>query len=78
MPPVYCGFFDTRPKTSKDFAFGRDDVINELERLLNNGFWPVILGLKALVNMYMVKEVEHGIYEVVDGYMAKLVRECGI
>ena len=44
MPPVYCGFFDTRPKVSRDFVFGRDDVINELEQLLDNGFWPVILG----------------------------------
>ena len=34
--------------------------------------------LKALVNMYMVREVERGIYEVVDGYMARLVREYGI
>ena len=34
--------------------------------------------LKALVNMYMVREVERGIYDVVDAYMAKLVREHGI
>ena len=34
--------------------------------------------LKALVNMYMVRKVERGIYEVVDTYMAKLVHEHGI
>ncbi|WP_243666067.1 ATP-binding protein [Vulcanisaeta sp. JCM 16159] len=28
--------------------FGRDDVINEIERLLNSGFWPVILGPKRV------------------------------
>ncbi|WP_243671700.1 ATP-binding protein [Vulcanisaeta sp. JCM 16161] len=48
MPPVSCKFFDTRPKVSRDAVFGRDDVINEIERLLNNGFWPVILGPKRI------------------------------
>ena len=34
--------------------------------------------LKALVNMYMVRKVERYIYEVVDAYMTRLVREHGI
>ena len=44
MPPASCGIFDTRPKATRDLVFGRDGEINEVERLLNNGFWPVILG----------------------------------
>ncbi|WP_054842978.1 ATP-binding protein [Vulcanisaeta distributa] len=48
MPPVFCKFFDTRPKVSRDSVFGRDDVIDEIERLLNSGFWPVILGPKRV------------------------------
>ncbi|ADY01609.1 ATPase of the AAA superfamily [Vulcanisaeta moutnovskia 768-28] len=44
MAPVPCGFFDTRPKVSRDFVFGRDGEIEEIKRLLNNSFWPVILG----------------------------------
>ncbi|WP_243674625.1 hypothetical protein [Vulcanisaeta distributa] len=34
--------------------------------------------LKTLVNMYMVREVGRDIYEVIDEYMARLVREYGI
>ena len=79
MPPVYCGFFDTRPKASRDFVFGRDDVINELERLLNNGFWPVILGPrrvgKTTVMMVVINELG-GIY--IDASTAMGLRGLGL
>ncbi len=48
MPPVFCKFFDTRPKVNRDAVFGRDNVINEIEQLLNSGFWPIILGPKRV------------------------------
>ncbi|MGC9136030.1 hypothetical protein [Caldivirga sp.] len=36
------------------------------------------VNLRALVNMYMVKEPERGVYEPVNKYMAKIIRDYGI
>ncbi|WP_243680241.1 ATP-binding protein [Vulcanisaeta souniana] len=75
MSPVSCGFFDTRPKVSRDFVFGRDDVINEVERLLNSGFWPVILGPRRVGKTTVMRVVINelgGIYIDVSTIMGGL------
>ncbi|MGC8543611.1 MAG: AAA family ATPase [Vulcanisaeta sp.] len=61
MAPVSCGLFDTRPKVSRDFVFGRDGEIEEIKRLLNNGFWPVILGPRRVGKTTVMRVVINGL-----------------
>ncbi len=79
MAPATCGLFDIRPKADRRYVFGRDREIDELERLLNAGFWPVLLGPrrvgKTTLMKVAVKELS-GIY--IDASTAPSLKALGL
>ncbi len=52
-----CSLFDPYPKDSRENFFDRENLINEIEKLVDAKFWPLLIGPKRVGKTSIVKIV---------------------
>ena len=73
-----CRLFDPYPKSKREDFFDNEELINEVEKLLEGKFWPLILGPKRTGKTSVLKIVANelgGVY--IDASGIKTLRELG-
>jgi AAA+ ATPase superfamily predicted ATPase len=61
----FMNLFDTRPKEDRKLLFGRERELDEIERMLDSGFWPVLIGPPRVGKTSLMKVItkeRKGIY----------------
>ncbi len=73
-----CRLFDPYPKSSRDEFFDLDEVINEVKKLVEGKFWPLLIGPKRTGKTSILKIVAkelNGIY--IDASGIRSIRNLG-
>lgn len=74
----YCKIFDPYPKENREDFFDNNEVLNEVTKLIEGKFWPLLVGPKRTgktsILKILSKELE-GIY--VDASGVKTLRGLG-
>jgi AAA+ ATPase superfamily predicted ATPase len=74
-----CELFDTRPKRERSLLFGREDDLEEIERIIDGGFWAVLIGPKRIGKTSLatvLTQSRGGIYMDVSSLLT--VKELGL
>lgn len=74
-----CELFDTRPKRERSLLYGREDDLKEIERIIDGGFWAVLIGPKRIGKTSLATVLTHscgGIYLDVSSVLT--VKELGL
>jgi len=73
-----CRLFDPYPKANREDFFDNEEIINEVEKLIEGKFWPLLIGPKRTGKTSILKIVNkeiNGIY--VDASGVKSLKELG-
>jgi Predicted ATPase (AAA+ superfamily) len=73
-----CKLFDPYPKSSREEFFDNEEIIDEVEKLLEGKFWPLIIGPKRTGKTSILKIVSNelkGVY--IDASGIKSLKELG-
>ncbi|MEM1627583.1 MAG: ATP-binding protein [Sulfolobaceae archaeon] len=75
---AFCKIFDPYPKSSREEFFDNEEIINEVEKLLEGKFWPLVVGPKRTGKTSILKIVSNelgGVY--IDASGIKSLKELG-
>jgi len=73
-----CKIFDPYPKDSREYFYDNEEVLNDVEKLLQGKFWPLILGPKRVGKTSIAKIVSKELNGVfVDASGIKSLKEFG-
>ena len=53
-----CRLFDPYPKANREDFFDNEEIINEVEKLIEGKFWPLLIGPKRTGKTSILKIVK--------------------